>query len=90
VFVHTENTTVFLFSVHASHLNMILFTVRVVDQWHRLPEEVVESPSLEMFKTRLDLVLDHSSRWSCRVGGGVGWIGEAHDVPSNPNTSAIL
>ena len=33
------------------------FTLRVTEPWHRLPGEVVESPSLEIFKTRLDKVL---------------------------------
>ena len=33
------------------------FTVMVTEQWHRFPREVVESPSLEMFKTCLDAIL---------------------------------
>ena len=34
-----------------------LFTVRLTEHWNRLPREVVESPSLEIFKTRLDAYL---------------------------------
>ncbi|KFR04508.1 hypothetical protein Y956_09965, partial [Nipponia nippon] len=35
------------------------FMVRVVKHWHRLPREVVDAPSLETFKARLDGALSN-------------------------------
>ncbi|KFV78590.1 hypothetical protein N308_02099, partial [Struthio camelus australis] len=39
------------------NLRKNFFTVRVPEHWNRLPRGVVESPSLEIFKTRLDAIL---------------------------------
>jgi len=41
------------------HLNMRknFLTLRVTEPWNRLPREVVDSPSLEIFKTHLHRVL---------------------------------
>ena len=41
------------------HLNprKNFFPLRVTEPWPRLPREAVESPSLEIFKPRLDKVL---------------------------------
>ena len=44
------------------------FSARAVRQWHRLPREVVQSPSLEVLKSRVDVALRD-------VGSGRGWGG---------------
>ncbi|KFO61445.1 hypothetical protein N302_15434, partial [Corvus brachyrhynchos] len=35
------------------------FTVTVVRHWNKLPREIVDAPSLEMFKARLDGALSN-------------------------------
>ena len=50
------------------------FTVRVVRHWNRLPREVLDVPSLEVFKARLDRALSDLIWWevSLPMSGGDG------------------
>ncbi|KFW79659.1 hypothetical protein N305_11199, partial [Manacus vitellinus] len=42
-----------------SDIRRKFFTVRVVRPWHSLPREAVDTPSLEVFKARLDGALSN-------------------------------
>jgi len=49
--------------------------VRVVKHWHRLPREVVDPPSLETFKVRLDGALSNLIELKMSLFIAGGWVG---------------
>jgi len=52
---------------------VIVFTVRVVRHWNRLPRELATVPSLEVFKATLDEALSNLVWWKVSLpmaGGG--------------------
>jgi len=50
-----------------------LFTQRMVMHWNRLPKEVVDAPSLEAFRARLDVALGSLLWWlvTLHIAGGL-------------------
>ena len=66
------------------------YTQRVVTHWNRLPQGVVDAPSLEAFKARLDVALG-SLVW-CLVTQHIagGFKLDDHCGPFNPGHSLIL
>ena len=53
-------------------LGRSFFTQRGVTHWNRLPKEVVDAPSLEAFKVRLDVALGSHIQWLVILPVAVG------------------
>jgi len=66
------------------------FTQRVVMHWNRFPKEVVDAPSLEAFKARLDVALGSLVCWlgTLHIAGGGNWMTIV--VLFNPGHSTVL
>jgi len=70
-------------------LGGIFCTQRVVMQWNRLPKEVVDAPSLEAFKARLDVALDILGCWLATLHTAGYWNWMSIVVLFNPGHSMI-
>lgn len=64
-----------------------IFTTRVIKHWNKLPSEIVESLSLEVFKTQLDKIPSHLLLFTLRFAGG--WTKQSPEMPFNLNHFAI-
>jgi len=64
--------------------------VKVVKHWHRLPREVVNAPSLETFKARLDGALSNLIELKMSLLTAGGWARWPLNVVSTPKHSMIL
>ena len=58
--------------------------------WNRLPKEVVDAPSLEAFKARLDVALGSLGCWLATLHTAGGWNWMSIVVLSNPGHSMML
>jgi len=60
------------------------FTQKVVTHWNMLPKEVVDAPSLEAFKARLDVALGSLGWWLVTLHIAGGWKLDDHCGPFQP------
>jgi len=65
------------------------FPLKVTEPWNRLPREAVESPSLEIFQTRLDVVLC-SLLWVTLLGQRVGLGDPRRSLPTLPCWDSVI
>ena len=55
-----------------------IFYYEAGEHWNRLPREVLDSPSLEVFKARLDETLSNMVWW--KVSLPMAWVLELEDI----------
>ena len=68
------------------------FPQRVVTHWNRLPREVVDAPSLEAFKARLDVALGSLVWWlaTLHIAGGLKLHGHCGPFQPRPFYDSVI
>ena len=66
------------------------FLLSVVSCWHRLPREIVDAPSLEAFKARLNGIVGSLIWWVATLNMAGGLELYYLKVPSNLSHSVIV
>ena len=68
------------------------FTQTVVTHWNRLPKEIVDAPSLEAFKARLDVALGSLVWWlaTLHIAGGLKLDDHCGPFQSSPFYDSII
>ena len=68
------------------------FTQRVVTHWDRLPKEVVDAPSLDAFKARLDVALGSLGCWlaTLHIAGGLKLNGHCGPFQPRPFCDSVI
>lgn len=55
-----NSVTYRIFFFFTLNIKSYFFTVRVTEHWHRLPREIVKSPSMEILRSHLEMVLGNN------------------------------
>jgi len=68
------------------------FTMRVVTPWHRLPRVVIDAPSLETFKVRLNGALSNliQVKMSWLTAGGLDWMASKGPFPPKALHDSVI
>ena len=69
-----------------------IFIQRVVTHWNRLPKEVVDAPSLQAFKARLDVALGSLVWWlaTLPIAGGLKLDDHCGPFQSRPSYDSVM
>lgn len=89
--INTTRGNVFKMKEHGIKLDVVKeLAVRMERSWHRFPRETMTSPSLEVFKTRLDGAGSNLVWWKVLLPRVGSWKNMISNVLTNPNHPMTL